>query len=248
LSGAWAARKDLPLEQIAKRAKVSNVETARRDLEAETARRQGMVSLDELEADADGNTPLDYAARVYYSEDIELRGTLDAEAKAQRALGWKRYQRDLANGEARPGGIEPDKPRLHPWMIDGVPWPTRSGTITIRASDYFDDLAQAAATAAERAKGQHVPLTPDAIRAAHQSLARMEERQRQRRFLPGCGYLPDPNGWRKSHPSRVVQRKRPRLRLVINNAPMAQKRTKKWNIQRKHLNAGSLSHFASTQA
>jgi hypothetical protein len=234
LSGAWAARKDLPLEQIAKRAKVTSVETARRDREDEIAIREGTVPLGEVEVDADGNSLADCAALAYYGEDLDLRRRLDSSVKAQRALGWKRYQRDLANGEACPGGIEPTDTRLPPWRIDGEPWPTRAGDVAIRANDYFDDLAQAAA--AERAKGRPVRLTPAVIRAAHQSLARMEERQRQRRFLPGCGYLPDPNGWRKPHPSRVVQRKRPRLRLVINNAAMAQK-GQKWNPQKKPYSA-----------
>ena len=248
-AGRWISgnpsRLALSPAEIAKGAKVSPGE-AEEALLAERTMRLGMVSLSGNRSDDDPEDA-ERVVEVPLYHELSLRRQLDAAASERFRLGWERYKADLAAGRAVPGGVEPDgraRPKTRPlvfWSRDEDGRPQLEKVVT-----------------PTRPKGKHrrtnpkgwrrIPLTPDVIRAAHQSLAQMEGRQRQRRVLPGFGILPDPNGWRKPHPSRVVQRKRPRLRLVIDNAPMAQK-GQKWNPQKKLYNAmGSSLRLESTPA
>jgi DNA-directed RNA polymerase specialized sigma subunit len=117
LSGNWHKRKGLPPEEIAKRTGRSP-ETAKEVLAAEIAIREGMVWLDEVERDADGDSPVDYAKRTYFtdSKDLALRRKLDAQAALQRELGWARYRANLGRAEI----VKRKEPRLR-LVIDNAP-------------------------------------------------------------------------------------------------------------------------------
>jgi hypothetical protein len=65
-------------------------------------------------------------------------------------------------------------------------------------------------------------------------MAEIVEYERQNRwFLPGLGYLPDPDRFRRtSHLSRYRKKAQPDLRVVINNAALAEGAVKNVNIRR----------------
>ena len=245
-AGRWISgnpsRLALSPAEIAKGAKVSPGE-AEEALLAERTMRLGMVSLSGNRSDDDPEDA-ERVVEVPLYHELSLRRQLDAAASERFRLGWERYRADLAAGRAVPGGVEPDgraRPKTRPlvfWSRDEDGRPQLEKVVT-----------------PTRAKGKHrrtnpkgwrrIPQTPAEIRGAHERLEAKLAADAERRFLLGSGILPDPNGWRKPHPSRIVRRKRPRLRRLINDAPPAQKGIDRW-IPTELLNAGSLSRFAST--
>jgi Sigma-70 region 2 len=194
-----------------------SVETARRGLEAEHAIREGVVPYDTASGE---DFPHEPGGGCFDGDDcLEVDEDTDKDGYLPRGdASWECYCERRAAAQLKPIGREQYE---------------RDQQMAHRHVE-----SPAFAQGKPRLSSSRVPVVSDEYLQQCRKLDAEAQRQRDlgwASYTAGIGR------------AVIVVKGEPRLPLVIDNAPMAQKGTDRWHM-RKHFNAASLSRFASTQA